>query len=220
MPADAEHSGSIHLPANIDHLLYASPELERGMDAIEALLGVRPIPGGRHPRFGTHNALLSLGENSYLEVIAPDPDLPAPARGRLVNLSDEDMPRLITWVMRVPNLAAFVQDPARARSGIGPIEAGSRQQADGSLIEWQLTDPYVMPMEGAVPFLIDWGNTTHPARTTPAAGELTGLRIEHPDSSGVRAALAALETDADVADADQCRLFASIQTSDGVRTLE
>jgi len=189
------------------------------MDAIEALLGVRPIPGGRHPRFGTHNALLSLGPDTYLEVIARDPDLPAPVRGRLVDLSDEQRPRLITWVMRVRNLAAFVLDPARARSGIGPIEPGNRQQADGSLVEWHLTDPYAMPMDGTVPFLIDWGNTTHPAQTLPTGVNLSGLRIEHPHPHQVRAALAALETEADVAMADRFRLSARIETSDGMMTL-
>lgn len=190
------------------------------MDAIEALLGVRPIPGGRHPLFGTHNALLSLGPDTYLEVIAPDPDLPAPARGRLVNLSADQVPRFMTWVLRVRNLEAFMRNPAVARSGIGPVEGGNRQQADGSLIEWQLTDPYALPMDGAVPFLIDWRNTTHPARTGPEAGELTGLRIEHPDPLRVRAALQALAAAANVVKAEQFRLTVQIQTSEGIKTLE
>ncbi|MGI9261056.1 MAG: VOC family protein, partial [Woeseiaceae bacterium] len=212
-------SDYVILPRGIDHLFYASPTLERGMDAIEASLGVRPVPGGRHPRFGTHNALLSLGPAAYLEVIARDPDLPAPDRGRLVNLSDGQQPRLMTWVVRVSDLAAFIRDPARAASGIGQIEGGRREQADGSLIEWQLTDPYAMPMNGAIPFLIDWGNTTHPAQTAPAGGELTGLRIEHPDPGQVHATLKTLETDADVIKADEFRLTARIQTGDGVKFL-
>ncbi|MGI9203943.1 MAG: VOC family protein, partial [Woeseiaceae bacterium] len=153
MHEPAKPSGSVHLPEGIDHLVYASPTLERGMDAIDALLGVRPIPAGRHSRFGTHNALLSLGPSTYLEVIAPDPDLPPPGRGRLVDLAEGQLPHLITWVLRVRDLAAFVKDPARAASGIGKVESGNRQQADGSMIEWQLTDPYVMPMNGAIPFL-------------------------------------------------------------------
>lgn len=113
-----------------------------------------------------------------------------------------------------------MRNAAVARSGIGPVEGGNRQQADGSLIEWQLTDPYALPMDGAVPFLIDWGNTTHPAQTLPAAGELTGLRIEHPDPRRVRAALQALAAAANVRKAEQFRLTAQIQTSEGIKTLE
>jgi Glyoxalase-like domain len=53
----------------IDHIVFGCSDLERGMDEIEQLLGIRPVPGGRHIQFGTHNALLSLGPATYLEVI-------------------------------------------------------------------------------------------------------------------------------------------------------
>jgi len=189
------------------------------MDEIEALLGIRPVPGGRHPQFGTHNALLSLGPDTYLEVIARDPGLPAPRRGRLVDFADEQAARLVTWVLRVDDLATFVKDPSRSANGIGRIEGGSREQADGSLIEWQLTDPYAMPLDGAIPFLISWGDTTHPAKMVPAAGTLAGLRIEHPQPNRVRAALHTLKTSADAVEADKFRLIAKIETGDGVKLL-
>ena len=44
----------------IDHIIVIAPDLEQGMDHAEAVLGVRPVRAGRHPAFGTHNALLSL----------------------------------------------------------------------------------------------------------------------------------------------------------------
>ena len=82
----------------IDHLLYASASLEQGMDEIESLLGVRPVRGGRHPQYGTHNALLSLGTGTYLEVIARDPDLATPRRGFWVDVVPGAKSRLMTWV--------------------------------------------------------------------------------------------------------------------------
>jgi len=58
--------------AQIDHLILGINNLEKGCTDFENLSGVRPAFSGEHPNWGTHNALLSL-EESYLEVIAPQP---------------------------------------------------------------------------------------------------------------------------------------------------
>ena len=64
----------------LDHLAIACRDLWAGCDWAQAALGVPFGPGGRHARFGTHNRLLGLGPDLYLEVIAPDPDA-APFEG-------------------------------------------------------------------------------------------------------------------------------------------
>src|SRR4051812_3073895 len=39
--------------AKVDHLVYATPDLDLGVRTIEGLLGVRAAQGGQHPGLGT-----------------------------------------------------------------------------------------------------------------------------------------------------------------------
>ena len=55
--------------ARLDHLVVTAPTLEGGVEYVADCLGVLPVPGGVHPRMGTHNALVRLGTSQYLEVI-------------------------------------------------------------------------------------------------------------------------------------------------------
>ena len=203
----------------IDHLVYASSGLQRGMDEIEELLGVRPVEGGHHPQYGTHNALLSLGPGMYLEVIARDPDLPPPERGALIDVPETGDSRLFAWVYRV----ADIQESSDALRDVGvllgPIDKGSREKPDGSVVAWKLTDPYTRPLNGAIPFLIDWGNTVHPSGVVPSGGQLVELIVTHPEPDTVRRALSVLGAKVTVLQGDPFRLSARIETEQGLITI-
>lgn len=204
----------MELPA-IDHLIYAVPDLDAGIEEIEARLGVRPVVGGRHPDYGTRNALLSLGPQTYLEIMAPDPELPRPERGRLFGLDDLERPSLATWVLREEEIDAAAQRARAAGVDLGPVTPGSRQNPDGTVLSWKLSDPWAERLGWTVPFLIAWGDTPHPAASAPKAGELEGLRIGHPKPEEVRKALAALGVEAEVGRGTPPRIVATIRTASG-----
>lgn len=203
----------------IDHLLYATSNLQRGMDEIEALLGVRPVPGGNHPQYGTKNALLSLGTGIYLEVIARDPDLPAPDRGALFDIPEAQDSRLVAWVYRVTEIQESADALKNAGIVLGTVDSGQRAKPDGSVVRWEMTDPYTRPLNGAVPFLIDWGDTPHPSTAVPPAGRLVQLAVAHPDPEAVESALSVLGAQVKVAKGDRCSLSATIETTDGYVTI-
>lgn len=206
-------------PLYLDHLVYTARTLSEGMDSIEKIMGVRPVIGGQHPRWGTHNALLSLGEKIYLEVIAPDPDLPQPEKGFLPKEIFKGAPKLTTWVMRTAKIEEMYHALTSAELKIGALSEGSRMKPDGSLLSWKLTDPSVFTENGAIPFLIDWGDSVHPAQVLPRGGELMVFSIEHPDPESLGHFLRLMECDIHIDRSSHVRLRATIKTSGGMVTL-
>jgi hypothetical protein len=176
----------------VDHLVYATPDVAMSTDDLEALLGVRAAAGGKHPLWGTHNALLALGEHAYLEICGPDPQAPPPAGARPFGIREGMQPGLASWVARAPGLAQARAAAQRAGVELGEILSGTRRRPDGLTLSWRMTDPRTPRAGGIVPCLIDWGDAPHPARTSPPGCALLGLRAEHPKPESVRPALAAL----------------------------
>lgn len=199
----------------VDHLVYAVPDLEAAVDALEATLGVRAAAGGRHPAEGTRNFLLALGPAVYLEIIGPDPSGPAPSRPRWFGIDGLRQPRLVAWAARGKDLGRIVAGAVAAGVRLGPVGSGSRERADGQLLSWRFTDPRVVVEGGVVPFFIDWGQTPHPAGSAPQGVTLEGLRAEHPEPGRVRKTLGALGLDLPVSLGPKASLRATLQTPRG-----
>lgn len=197
----------------IDHLVFTAPTLDEGMNLIEKILGVRPVYGGQHPKWGTHNALLSIGDKTYLEVISPDPSLPQVKHGFLPQNAFQGGTKLTTWVIRTNTIEKDCLKAMAHGISLGPITSGSRKRNDGTVLSWRLTDPIAFPLSGAIPFLIDWGTSPHPAGSLPQAGILTDLMIEHPQSDLVGQQLKVIGCDMITKRADKVKLTATIETS-------
>lgn len=174
------------VPALLDHMLLGCQDLDQGIAFVEEQTGVRPAYGGVHPGRGTRNALVSLGERCYLEVIAPDPkqtDIQAWAIPQLDLIKQLATPRLITWAVHPGDIEAFAKK--LRESGIanrGPVP-GSRTRADGRVLRWKtllLADDH----HGLLPFFIEWdADSIHPATDAPKGCRLERFAVTGPDSS-------------------------------------
>jgi hypothetical protein len=199
----------------VDHLVYGVRNLEAGIDAMERLLGVRAVLGGKHPGGGTHNALLSLGRGSYLEIIAPDMDQPDPAQPRPFGLDTLREPRLITWATRVQGIERVAESARLLGYDPGPAVPMSRSLPDGSELNWRLTLPDIRRGDGLVPFLIEWEPGRHPSETAPEGCHLRDLEGEHPHPDDIQRMLSALDIEVSISGAGRPALIATIDCPRG-----
>ena len=167
----------------IDHLAVTAPSLAVGAAYVRDLLGVAPQAGGEHPRMGTHNLLLRLGEDLFLEVIAPNPAAPPPLRPRwfgLDALAPGTPPALSVWVARTADIQAAADACPESLGIIEPMQRGA--------LTWRITIPAdgSLPMEGIAPVLIEWQAEPHPAANLQDHGlSLARLVLHHPEPERV-----------------------------------
>ena len=199
----------------IDHLAFATHDLEEGIQYIEKLLGVSIQPGGRHPAWGTHNVLIALGKDVFLEIIAPDPERPDPTLPPLFGIDKLKSPRLTAWAAREEDLGARLESLKTLGYEFGELLPGSRQKPDGTTLRWELSDPLTVVGDGVVPFLIDWGTTPHPAAAMPQECQLLDLYIEHPEVEEITGILNKLELFPVIQQGKEPALVAKIQTPRG-----
>lgn len=203
----------------LDHLVLGTASLATGAPALAALLGVEPEAGGRHEGVGTHNRLLSMGPQTYLELMAPDPGQPTPARPRPFGLDDplviervKQRPRLLSYVVRTDDIAA-------ARDALG-LPAGRIDTMRRGDLQWRISLPTRDQAPGT-PILIEWGDSPNPSSTLPDRGvRLLGLRIGVPEATARLLAPLAADGRIRVEAAQAVALAARIDTAAGAVELD
>jgi hypothetical protein len=194
----------------IDHVIIGVSDLDRGIAQLEQMTGVRPIIGGSHPGRGTRNALMSLGDGTYLELIAPDP-------GQSV---DNEMvrelralvkPTTIGWAVSGQSTAGLRRLLEANGLKLSPLQPGSRRRPDGSALHW-VTFGYEVENEPLLPFFIVWADPAlHPSRSSPTGCKLAGIQIVSDDPAKLKRALKPLQLDVAVAGAASDRMQMAVR---------
>ena len=209
----------------LDHIAVVAPSLAAGIAHVHDVLGVEPAQGGAHPQMGTHNHLLRLGDDVFLEVIAVDPAAPRPAHRRWFGLDDQaaleqrwrDGRRLGCYVARCNGVTQTIGTRGDLFGAPMRLSRGDRTWTFGVRADGEL------PLGGALPHLMNWGERGNPARTMPDYGlALRELVIETPDADAVQAALDAIGMlhKPTIRRGSAVRLSAHIETPHGVRMLK
>ncbi len=209
--ADAEDDDDV--PALLDHIILGCNDLDRGIELVEEGTGVRPAIGGVHPGRGTRNALLSLGERRYLEIIAPDPK-----QSEIVHfpqIRQMTDPRLIGWAVHPPDIAAVAKELSENKIAFKGPDDGSRKRPDGRILTWKTVN-LADDRHGLLPFFIEWSaDSVHPSKDAPAGCHLEYLEIMSADREELSSTLKRIGLDLPVQRSDKARLHALISGPKG-----
>ncbi len=186
------------MPNKMDHIVIGADSLSQGVAELENKLGVRVPRGGTHSAMSTHNCVMQSGNDTFLEIIAVDPDAPTdPGRTRLFTLDDpstqvrlKQRPRALCWVVGTADL-----DGVMAAS---PVNLGEAVRLTRGDLSWRLTVPVdgSLPMDGLIPAFIQWSPGPHPsAAQQDLAVRLNKVQLSHPNPESLNEILRSLNVD-------------------------
>jgi hypothetical protein len=209
-------AAAARIPKLLDHILLGCDDLNRGIAYVEGLTGVRAKFGGVHPGAGTQNALLSLGESRYLEIIAPDPQQDASLDSRDLGTLTDD-PVIVGWAAHrsdIDGLAEHLTQQGFALDGPMP---GSRKRPDGRVLTWKVVRLRNDSTQ-LLPFFIEWSpESIHPSVDSPQGCRLVRFEAMAPDKEAreVSGKIKALGLDLPVSHFKKSLLTATIEGPKG-----
>ena len=164
----------------LDHIVLGCNTLQEGTDYVEKKLGLSLSKIGYHHHMGTHNRVIKIGENIYLEVIAIDPNANKPQHFRWFNLDNEKQqarlkksPQIIGYVIenQNPDMLKFYNPFFEASRGNYCWEF-AMPKSDDTLINDELIE------SGLVPSLIKWKSKKPVYKMLNNHFELEKIKIE------------------------------------------
>jgi catechol 2,3-dioxygenase-like lactoylglutathione lyase family enzyme len=178
----------------IDHIVIVVNDLEQAAKDYEQL-GFTVVPGGKHP-VGSHNALISFTDGSYIEIIAFYREAPDHRWWDPLQKGE----RLVDFCMQTNDLQGDTKKLRAAGVAINDPVPWSRTRPDGYELKWLLSlaqgshrgvAPFliqdVTPREERIPQTFDHKNGAIGIGTvTVAVGELTAVQrwydavLDHP----------------------------------------
>lgn len=161
----------------VDHVSYAADQsgVKATAHRLGEALGVTPVDGGLHPRFGTRNMILPLAHERYVEVVEvlDHPSSDKAPFGQVVRARSEAGGGWMGWVIRVDDEIEKVE--ARLDRKAVP---GNRRLADGREFLWKQIGIKGTLADAQLPFFVKWGEgSPHPSQGASTDVTISALMI-------------------------------------------
>jgi len=200
----------------IDHIVYAVPDLEVAINEFEKLSGVRPVFGGYHTTKGTKNAIVNLGNDCYLEILAIDEGNVSVTPPRWMGIDFIKTPQLTRWSLKSNQLLQDSEILQKYHTEMGIIQGGQRKTNTGELT-WEMILPLATPAVELAPFMTDWQHSAvHPTHNLPQECELVDLTFTHPNPAVIQSVFDELDVDIIVQKGEKAMIRANIQSPNGL----
>jgi hypothetical protein len=162
----------------VDHVSYTAEHdgLHATAARLAKLIGVEPVDGGVHPRFGTRNVILPLADERYIEVVECL-DHPASDKapfGQAVKARSEAGGGWLGWCVRVDDIAAVEERLGR------PAVEGNRRRPDGVELRWRQLGIKGLISDPQLPYYVQWADDS----VHPSVGAVTQVTIEELQIAG------------------------------------
>lgn len=161
----------------VDHVSFAADKsgVKATAERLGKALGVTPVDGGLHPRFGTRNMILPLAHERYVEIVEvlDHPSSDKAPFGQVVRARSEAGGGWMGWVIRVDDDLEAVEKRLDR-----PAVPGNRRLADGREFLWKQIGIKGTLADAQLPFFVKWGEgSPHPSQEAETEVTIASLQI-------------------------------------------
>ena len=201
----------------VDHLVWYSADLAAGEKHFSGWTDVAPAFGGAHPGQGTRNSVLSLGDSTYVEILARDPAQTGGTLDReIAALKGQG---LYHWAVGGVDLAELAARARHAGVDASAVVSGGRHLPDGNWLSWSLVGIRRHGFGALVPFFIDFRGS-HPAATGPRGGSFAGIELFSPRAQQLGDLFGKLGLEIPISQRDKPGITATVEAASGTHKLE
>jgi hypothetical protein len=142
----------------LDHIVFGARSLEEGTNFIEKKLDIKLSEVGYHDFMGTHNRVVKVDKDIYLEVIAIDPSSKSPNENRWFNLDNPILQKKLEYSPQMIGYVIETKDKEILKHFCAPIKASRGNY------KWNFAMPSLeinflnkeLIENGIIPSLINW----------------------------------------------------------------